>query len=92
VHYGYLKKLNSNVHWKSFGVGGGGEMIKTLRIERDRWGIFYPCFSKFCIFGQWLLFLLCRLVIVTFLFVSLPLVRCLLLYTSYVIMGAIRFF
>jgi hypothetical protein len=67
-------------------------MIKTLKIERDRWRIFYFCFSKLCIFRRQLLFLLCRLVIVTFLFVLLFLVRCFLLYTFCVLKGALRFF
>jgi hypothetical protein len=60
--------------------------------DRERsLGEIYLCFTILCIFGRRRLFLLCRLVIVIFLFVLLFLVRCFLLYTSCVLRGALRF-
>jgi hypothetical protein len=52
---------------------------------------FVSCSLKLCIFGWWRMCLLCRLVLVTFLFVLLFLVGRFLLYTSCVLRGALRF-
>jgi hypothetical protein len=63
----------------------------SLRTERGLWGKLYLCSLKLYIFGQRRLYLLCRLVLATFLFVLLFLVRWFLLNTSCALKDALHF-
>ena len=71
-------------------VYGRKEMIGALRTKRGRWGKFYPCSMKLCIYGQQRTCLLCRLVLVIFLFILPMLIRWLILYTPSVLRDTLR--
>jgi hypothetical protein len=75
----------------SFGVYGRKWMIETLRMGRGLWGKLFLYSLKLCIFAQQRMCLLCQLVLVTFLFILLFLVKWFLLYISYIFKGALRF-
>jgi hypothetical protein len=74
-----------------FGVFGSKEVIGISRIWRSPRRIFYFLFSILCIFGRWLLCPLYSLVLAIFLFIFQFLVKCFLLYTSYVLRGTLCF-
>jgi hypothetical protein len=66
-------------------------MIGALRTEGERWGKFYLCSMKLCIYGHQRMCLFCQYVLVVSLFILPLLVMCFLLYIFGVLKSALCF-